>query len=82
MYVFFLVDNKDIWLYLEYIFKYLPKALTYRRAIKDVMDEIATEAENAPIATATRVPPEKFESDDELDDEDESSLTLTATRVS
>jgi hypothetical protein len=46
------------------------------------MDEIATEAGDAPIATATRVPPKEFEADDELADEDEYPPTLTATRVS
>lgn len=46
------------------------------------MDEIANEAENAPIATVARVPPEEFEADDESDDEDEYPPTLTATRVS
>jgi hypothetical protein len=46
------------------------------------MDEIATETENAPIGTCTRVPPEEFGSDDESNDEDEYPPTLTATRVS
>jgi hypothetical protein len=45
------------------------------------MDEIEKEAESAPIATATRVPPEGVESDGESDD-NESPPTLTATRVS
>jgi hypothetical protein len=46
------------------------------------MDETATEAGDAPIATATRVPPEEFESDDESDNEDEYPPRLTATRAS
>lgn len=46
------------------------------------MDEIATDAETGPIATATRVPPAEFESDEESDDDDEYPPTLTATRVS
>jgi hypothetical protein len=45
------------------------------------MDEATSEAENAPIATATRVPIEEADADDETDD-DEYPPVLTATRVS
>jgi hypothetical protein len=46
------------------------------------MDDTDSKAENAPIATSTRVPPEAFESEDESDEEDEYPPTLTVTRVS
>lgn len=45
------------------------------------MDEVDKKDESAPIVTATRVPPETFESDDESDD-DAYPPILTATRVS
>ena len=45
------------------------------------MNKVDKKDESAPIVTATRVPPKKFESDNESSN-DEYPPTLTATRVS
>jgi hypothetical protein len=47
----------------------------------DAMNEITATAEDAPIATTTRVPRETSEADDESGGEAENAPTTPATRI-